>query len=407
MTLPFSWFLAFKYMRPKRTFLSVVTVISILGILLGVAVLLVVISVMTGFDLTWRDKILGFSAHVRVTGDGFIRNEKALVETISRVEGVTGASPVIEDWVYVSHGDYGFTPKLRGIDPRREAGISDVPANMVAGEFSVSGNRVVLGTKLARRLGAGVGDVLLVYSPQSFTKADSLRLPVEVEVAGLFQVGKFDLDNGYLLSSLGTARDAFAMREGVHAIHAMTADPDAAAEVAGRIREAVGPPHLVESWMEMYRELFGALRAEKNMMYFLLIIISVVAAFNVTNTLITQTVQKTREIGLLKAVGCPTGGVVRVFVWQGVVAGAIGTVFGLATGFLLLHYRNDLLQYLNRRGMQLLPEEIYQLSEIPSRTMPQDLAAIVVAVMVISTLAGVVPAYRAARLDPARALRYE
>ena len=160
--------------------------------------------------------------------------------------------------------------------------------------------------------------------------------------------------------------------------------------------------------MELNRQLFAALRVEKNMMFFLLIIITVVAAFGITNTLITVTVQKTREIGLLKALGFSSGSVMRVFFWQGWIEGFIGTILGIATGLFVLQYRNDLMLFLSTRfHMELFPKELYHLSEIPATVSWSDIGVVAVTVLVICTLAGIVPAYRAARLDPVSALRYE
>ncbi|MBN1269559.1 MAG: ABC transporter permease [Kiritimatiellae bacterium] len=408
MSLPFSLFLALKYLRPKRTFLSVVTVISILGVLLGVAVLIVVLSVMSGFDDMWRDKILGFNAHVTVVGADVLEDERALIEQIEAVEGVTGAAPFVQGLVFVQYGDRVQTPFVRGIQPEYERRVSRIPEHMVFGRFSVNDDEAVIGRDLARQLGVGVGERLLVYSPQSFVRPDELRLPEELTISGIFDVGMWDFDMGFVLTSLDTARELYRMESGVHGIQVMTRDPYRAGEAADGIQRALGPGYFARTWMELNRQLFAALRVEKNMMFFLLIFITIVAAFGITNTLITVTVQKTREIGLLKAIGFTSGRIMRVFFWQGWIAGLIGTLTGIGAGLLALHFRNDLLNFMSvRMGMDLLPKELYHLSEIPSSTSLADVVLIAVSVLIISTLAGLVPAYRSARLDPAKALRYE
>lgn len=408
MKLPFSLYIALKYLRPKRSFLSVVTVLSVLGVLLGVAVLIVVLSVMNGFDEMWRDKILGFNAHLTIMDYPTLEADKEWIRGLDRIEGVLGAAPFIQGLAFLNHNDAVFSPFLRGIDPDLEKKISQVPLHMLEGAFSVEDEGLLLGADLAARMGVRVGDVVLVSSPQSFAKADALRLPEEMTVRGIFRLDMFDFDVGYALCSLSSARSLFGVPSGVHGVQVMTDDPERAPFTKQRLAEALGPRYDIRTWMEMNRPLFAQLRVEKNVMFFLLIIITVVAAFGITNTLITVAVQKTREIGLLKALGFSSGSVMRVFFWQSWIAGLLGTVSGIGTGLLILKYRNEMMDFMNRRlGMELLPKEFYRLSEIPSSTSAGDIAVVALTVMLICTLAGIIPAYRAARLDPARALRYE
>jgi lipoprotein-releasing system permease protein len=408
MALPFSLFLALKYLKPKRTFLSVVTVISILGVMLGVAVLIIVLSVMSGFDEMWRDKILGFNAHITITGYGIIEDEEELAGKIARIDQVTGVAPFVQGLVFVQFHDRVYTPMVRGVDPVREATVSKIPENMASGKYSVEENDVVIGKDLAARLGVAVGDKLLVYSPRNFMNSEEVHLPEELTVAGVFEIGMWEFDMGFIITSLDKARELYGMEQGCHAIQVMTKDPYHPDETAAKIRAVIGPNYDVSTWMQLNRQLFAALRVEKNMMFFLLIFITVVAAFGITNTLITVAVQKTREIGLLKALGFGSGSIMRVFFWQGWIEGVIGTIAGIGVGLLILRYRNDLMGFLNSRfRLELFPKELYHLSEIPAVISWSDISVIAVSVMIICTLAGLVPAYRAARLDPVSALRYE
>ena len=406
--LPFSLFLALKYLKPKRTYFSVVTVISTLGVLLGVAVLIIVLSVMTGFDDLWREKILGFNAHLTVTAPGGVTDEQAVMARLAGIPGVAGVAPSTEGQVVVQHGNRMFTPMLRGIDPLREASVSQIPASVVQGRFSVRKGEVVVGVDLARRIGVGVGDTLLVNSPRSFVSRDEITLPEEMRVAGLFDVGMWEYDSGFIFCSMDKARQIFGLESGVGALRIMARDPYRAQEIARQSRAVLEGDFTVVTWMEQNRQIFSALRVEKNMMFFLLIFITIVAAFGITNTLITVTVQKTHEIGLLKAIGFPSGSIMRIFFWQGWIEGMIGTLAGIGTALLVLHYRNALLRWLSDTfNLELFPKELYRLSEIPSRTAPLDVMIVAGSVVLICTVAGLIPAWRASRLDPVQALRHE
>ena len=409
MKQSFSIFLAFKYLKPKRSFLSVVTLLSLTGVMLGVAVLIVVLSVMTGFDETWREKILSFNAHVKVTEyGGVIHQPQKLMQMVKEVDGITGAAPNLEGLVFIQAGDHVHTPMLRGIDPQLERTVSKVPDSVVKGEFSVGYGEIVIGRDLALRLGLDVGDTLLVYSPQNFVSQDELRLPEELTVSGIFDVGMWEFDANVVLTSLATARSIYDVEQGVHNIQIMTENPMEAPRIARELQQKLGPYFDSRSWIDLNRQMFTALQTEKNMMFFLLIFITIFAAFGITNTLITLTVQKTHEIGLLKALGFSNRRIVGIFLWIGAVQGVIGTGLGLGLGLLALKYRNEMLNFISSQfRVDLLPKELYQLSQIPAHTTTSDVVTVCATVLVICTLAGLVPAWRAARLEPVEALRNE
>ncbi len=404
--LPFSLYLALKYLRPQRSFVSVVTLISVVGVLLGVAILLIVLSVMTGFDDMWRTKILSFKPHLTITAPGgVIEDEEEICARIAAVPGVTGVSGAIETRVLMQVSGRTAAPVVVGLDPARAASVTQIPAHMRGGVFSLEDRDAVLGGDLAMGMRAEVGDTLLAYSPLNVLNPDELYLPEELHLAGVFDMGMRDFDGGFLLTSLDVARDLVGLDSGAHAVYVMTEDAFRFEEFAGRIQAAIGPHYLVRTWTEVDSVLFDALSHEKTMMFLLLVFITIVAIFCVTNTLIVITVQKTNEIGLLKALGFPSGRIMAVFMWHGWIQCLFGTLLGIGAGLLVLHNLANLVALLGRMNIEVFPKAIYGLSEIPWSTSPREIIQIALFVQVFCTLSSVLPAYRAARMDPVQALR--
>ena len=380
--------------------------ISILGVILGVAVLVIVLSVMSGFDDMWRDKILNFNAHITVSHQDAIQEIPFTLNQIQEINEVTGVAPFVQGPVFLEFQGQVFTPIAKGIEPEMEKLVSLIPEYIKSGQFVVEEDQAVIGHDLAKQLGLRVGDRLLLYSPRGLTQSDEVQLPEEVTVGGIFELGMWEFDMGYVLVSLELARDLYDMNEQIHAIQVAIENPLKAAHVAHNIRETLGPGFEVRTWMELNKQLFAALRVEKNMMFFLLIIITLVAAFGVMNTLITVAVQKTNEIGLLKALGFTLGSIMSVFFWLGFIEGCMGTFCGVITGLVVLHYRNDLLLWLsNTYDLELFPKQLYHLSEIPASISLWDIGLVSILAVIMCTLAGVVAAYRAARLEPVQALQ--
>lgn len=406
--MPFSLFLALKYLKPKRSIISVISVISVLGVILGAAILIIVLSVMQGFDDMWRDRILGFNAHLTVQSYDPSENSVALAQRVERYPGIRGASPYVQGLVFIQHNDRTFTPFIRGIEPGREERVSLIATNIVAGAFELDDESALIGVDLAREMALGIGDRLVVYSPRTLLAKDEIQLPEELTVAGIFELGMWEYDMGFLLVHIETARDLLGIETGAQGVRVMTDDPFKALETAEALRNGLGPGYGISTWMELNEQLFGVLQVEKKLMLFLLVFISLVAAFGVTNTLITTVFQKTREIGLLKAVGFSTPSVTAVFLWQGFIQGLFGTLLGTGTGLLVTHYRNTILNWLSTVLKQdLFPKKFYRLSEIPAHTTVQDVVTVALIVLIMCTVAGLIPAWRAARQDPVQAIRHE
>ena len=408
--IPFPLFLALKYLRPKRSFVSVVTVISVIGVLLGVAILVIVMSVMTGFDDMWRTKILSFKPHLTVRNlYGVLQDEEELCRRIERIDGVTGVTPAIQTQVLIQHDEMTSAPIVIGVDPARAASVSQVPSNIVEGSFDLTGDGIVLGVDQARMVGLEVGEKVLIYSEVNMTALtrDEVYLPEELVVSGLFNMGMQKFDSGIILTSLGVARDLVGLESGAYSIYVMTEDPFRFSEFQEKISAAVGPGFLVRTWKDEDRVLFDALSHEKGLMGALLGIITVVAIFCVTNMLIVITYQKTNEIGLLKALGFPSWRIMMAFVVHGWIQCIAGMVSGIAVGFLVLHNLARIVSWLTTINVNAFPKDIYGLSKIPWRASWEDIAFIAVFVMVSCTLTSLIPACRAVWLDPVEALRHE
>jgi len=407
--MPFSLFLALKYLRPKRSFTSVVTLISVIGVVLGVAIIIIVRAVMTGFGDMWQEKILDFKPHITITPNGgVIENEEAVCRRLEQVPGVTAASPGLETRVLVENRRRVVAPLLVGSDPQRARQVMKLDT-LVAGDFSLEGDAAVLGVDLAAELGVGVGDDILVYSPMNLVTQDEVYFPERLTVTGIFDSGQRDFDSGFIITSIAVARDLMGMRSGVYSIHLKVKDPQNTAaftRVVDEVRARV-PVYAVRTWQEIDSQLFNALAVEKNMMVILLMFITVVAIFCVTNTLIVLTVQKTDEIGLLKALGFSSRQVMGAFVLHGWIQCLVGTALGIGAALLILENLHALVDLLARCGVEVFPKSVYGLAEIPWRVVPREVVDVAVSVILFCTFASFLPAWRAARMDPVTALRKE
>ena len=409
MRLPFSLSMALKYLKPKKSLVSIVTLISMVGVALGVAVLIIVLSVMTGFDEVWRDRILKFNAHVNLLPrTGLVESWESLCEEALSLEEVVGAAPMIDGLVLTQTESRMHTPILRGVDTEREKSVSEVPDSIIDGEFSLDYGEIVIGNGVARRMNLHVGDVVNVVSPQGLLSESGIQLPEELRVSGIFYVGMFEFDEGYVYTSLSTASSLFDIEQGANSVKLMLNNPMEAKLVADKLISTLNDKIYPQTWMQAHQQIFTALQVEKNMMFFLLAFVALVAAFSITNTLITLTVQKTREIGLLKALGFRNSGIMGIFVWMGLLQGIIGTISGIGLAYLALYYRNDILRFMsNEWRLDLLPPELYQLSQLPAKTSITDVGLVAGLVLLFCMLAGMLPAWRAARMEPVDALRFE
>jgi lipoprotein-releasing system permease protein len=428
--LPFELLLALRYLRPKRTFVSVITLISVLGVTLGVAVLIIVLSVMSGFDRQLRDKILGFNPHLRVIQpDRSIRDYERAMRLVAANPRVKFVSSYVQGQVLAETEPQTGQPQVvapyvRGIDPQTETNILS-PSNLVDGKFDVEFRGLLVGVEFARALNLSVGDRLNIYSPSDLKRLrESLKqeeeggrkpgekvstpLSTEYEVRGIFDAGYFEYNASFVLTSLQDAQDLYDLGDSVHGLTVMLRDAYEAPAVQAELARVLGPEYEVVTWMQENANILNALIVEKNVMFYLLFFIMIVAALCILSALITFVVQKTREIGMLKALGAADLQVSLIFLSQGALVGAIGDLAGYGLGMLALSYRNEFLHFMDRvTGFQLFPPSIYGFTDLPALIISKDILLICGSAFIICILGGVIPAWLAGRLKPVEALRYE
>ena len=426
--LPFELFLALRYLRPKRTFVSVITLISILGVALGVAVLIIVISVMSGFDHDLRDKILGFKPHLTVvqwdeanSNAVPLKNYDSVANAVAQNKNVRGVAPFVFGPVLVETG--GTTnrapmqdaPMLRGVDPANEGNVSQLPQEIIAGNFDLRGHGMVVGADFANNLGLNVGDHLSVLSEtavkkmrEAYKRKEELAIsPDDYEVRGIFSTGYYEFDVHVVLVSLDSAQDLYGLDDAVHGLFVTLKDPNQAAVVRAQLKTQFGAGWRISTWMEN-DAIFSALVVEKNVMFYLLFFIVLVAALCILSAQITFVIQKTREIGMLKALGATKLQISGIFLAQSAIIGVIGVASGYGLGMLAVTYRNEFLHLMRRvTGWELFPASIYGFGELPALITPSDVAIICISSFVICILGGLLPAIRAGSLKPVEALRYE
>ena len=406
--MSFPLFLALKYLKPKRSVASVITIVSVLGVMLGVAVVIIVRSVMTGFGDIWEEKILDFKPHVSLvarTGN-VVTGEEKLASDIRKLEGVTCVTPEIDTRVLLSYKGKVLAPVLIGVDGSEFQSAYKL-GSPYSGSFDLDGDSIVLGVEASRQLGCWVGDEVTVYSPKTMIAKDEIFLPVKWRVSGVFASGQYQYDSGYAVASLPNLRDLMGMEKGVFAIHVKTdcpTDPRRFGEIERRIDEVSGGRLRSVSWREADRQIFSALAVEKNMTALLLSLISLVAVFCVMNTLLVLTVQKTPEIGLLKALGFSKPQIMKVFVVHGMIQCCFGIVLGLLASWAVLSNLQRIVEWLASVGIEVFPASVYNLAEIPHRVIASDIFWVVSLVFVFGLLASSIPAFIASLKDPVKAL---
>lgn len=411
MGLPVEYYVGLKYLLAKRkqTFISIITFISVAGVAVGVSALIIVLAVMSGFERELKERILGATAHVNVTSlDGSIADPAKVLEHVLAVEGVVGASPYLFSQVMLSSGAAATGGILRGVDLPTVGTVTRLPRDIRVGrledlEEAPAGGppRVILGKELAANLGVAVGDIVEVLVPGgNVTPLGAFPRVARFRVSGMFESGMYEYDSSFAYVSLAEAGRLLGISGRVTGIEVKVRDLYAAGQVASRIRERLGYPYWAKDWMQSNRNLFSALRLEKVVMFIILALIVMVAAFNIISTLIMVVMDKTKDIAVLMTMGATRRTVRRIFALEGLLIGVVGTAGGILLGGVLC-------LLLARYQFIHLPSDVYYISTLPVDLSPGILLLVGVSSILICFLATFYPSRQASRIDPAEAIRYE
>ncbi len=415
------WFIATRYLVAKRrqVFISAITAICIGGIAAGVWLIIIVLSVMNGFERTWREEILGNRAHFTVHHQsGTIEDFDRIVEEVRAVPGVVGASPYVdaEGMVRGRAGDV-FSVRVRGIDPDHIGDVTDLPSDLILGDFAslreggagaVPG--IVIGNQMAIAIGATLGDEITLISPFGGPRTPLGPAPrlERFRVDGIFQTSFFQYDEVYAYVTIPAAQSFRRAGDVVDGIEARTRDFYRSAAVGGLVSARLGSAFSTRDWKEFFPAFFQALKTERAMMFVLLTMIMVVAAFLIVATLVMMIMEKSSDIAILKAMGAEDHTIERIFAIEGTLIGLAGTAVGMIAGIAVTHQLDWIQERIERMtGVDALPATVYQFSSLPSEVDPAQVAGVAVIAMVLSLGATLLPSRQGARLDPAEGLRYE
>ena len=404
-----------RYTRAERRnhFISFISLTSMLGIALGVAALIVVLSVMNGFQKEVRARILGVVSHVQITGpDNRLANWQAVARESAGHPQVAAAAPFVNAQGMLVFGAGVRGALVRGIVPELEQKVAEIGLHMTAGKLEslVPGEfGIVLGSELARALGARDGDKVTLIAPQGLiTPAGILPRLKQFTVVGIFEVGMFEYDSGLALIHLEDAQKLYGLGDRASGVRLKLHDLFQSREVARDLTARLRGDLYVSDWTRSHANYFRAVQIEKTMMFIILLLIVAVAAFNIVSTLVMAVTDKQPDIAILRTLGASPGGIMKIFIVQGALIGVIGTLIGVAGGIALALNIDVVVPFLERLlNVQFLSREVYYITDLPSDLQTSDVVAIALVSLALSLLATLYPSWRAARVNPAEALRYE
>ncbi len=412
MLSPFERMIAKRYLWPGKgeAFIALVASISIGVVMLSVAMLVVVMSVMNGFRAELLDKIVGLNGHAIVQAyGGRLDNWENVLAQVRATEGVTDASPLIEQPLLIS-----FDGRVVGVLVRGnvEEDIARLGEKVVMGDIGGlqdDARRVAIGSRLAQNIGARVGDTITIINPQGRSTPFGTQIrQVGYEVAAIFEVGIYDYDEKFVVMPIADAQTLLLMGDSIGMIEVSVTDPDQVGEILAPVSQALGGRAVVADWKTINSALFEALQVERVAMFFALSFMVLVASFNILSSLVMLVRAKTRDIAIMRTMGATRRSLLKIFITTGSTIGAIGTVSGLALGFVILFFREQIVWFIAKvTGQQIWDPEVRFLSTLPSRTDPWEVLGIVALALILSFLATLYPAFKAANTDPVQVLRYE
>jgi len=407
----FEWFVCLRYLRAKRkhNFISLISIISVAGVAIGVMALIIVLAVMTGFTNELRDKILGVNSHIvvqkleqRISDHGEIQKE------LEQIPGIVATTPYVFAQTMIASGDAGTGAILRGIDPESANHVLDLDRHLNGGRIadlvkSQETGRlpgIILGNELAKQLRVFQGSrIRLMSTAGALSPIGILPRLKTCEVIGIFKTGMYEYDASMAYVSLAVAQDFLELGTDVHGVEVRLTDIFAAHDIARQIEKQLGQGTVARDWISMNKSLFSALELEKKMMFIIITLVVIVAAFNIVSTLIMVVMEKNKDIAILKSMGANAAQIMKIFVYEGLIIGFSGTIVGVGGGLFVC----DIL----RRYKFIKLPDVYPISTLPVEVVYQDVLMISSAAVIITLLATLYPSWQAAKIDPATALRYE
>lgn len=388
-------FLSFRFLtaKKKHAFISVISLISVAGIAIGVAALITVLSVMSGFDNELKEKIIGLNSEILIEKDNGINNYKTISAEIAKVEGVSNIAPFINSQALISADNKTTGIIIRGIDSELEKGVTKLEKFVTIGSYKLTGSDIIAGSELAKKLGVNIGDDISLISPVT-------KKTYTFKIKGIFNSGMYDYDANIVFIDLADAKNIFNLPDVIGGFELKVKKDFNLTDVKINIQNVLPKDYSVRTWMEANKNLFSALKLEKIVMFIILTLIVVVAALNIASSLIMTVMEKTKDVGILRAIGATKKSIMAIFAINGMMIGLLGTALGVIFGI-------GISNIIKKYQFVQIPKDIYYIDKIPAEIVPSDVFIIAVSSVIITFIATIYPAFKASNLNITDALRYE